>query len=185
MAYIDSKKIIFDLFDSIEQLYVNKSYNYLKKELEEDFKNNMATIKKKRSGAIFMKDARDSFKFLDSKTGNTQKRHLSKYKAKAKTPHVIDAGIRDKLNINEIYLKAVDQKCAPFIRCLTPLSEIDEKGLPSPRTKNKGWTRPNTKQIQQKKNELKKVHKPVDFNNMIGNDLELYEKKKLKNEKFI
>lgn len=88
------------------------------------------------------------------------------------------------VDINDIYVNAVDEERAPFIRHLTPLSLLDDRDLPSPRIKQTQYFENKNPAIKKAQNMMKKFYKPVNFNDIIGSELDVITKRKLKKDIF-
>ena len=80
-------------------------------------------------------DRNDSFKFLQSKGTPKMDRKYAQQAYEVIDEIKKDPDKNQKFDINEIYQDAIDEGRSPFIRHLTPISQIDEKEMPSPRTK--------------------------------------------------
>lgn len=82
--------------------------------------------------------------------------------------------------IGEIYRDAIIEKRAPLIRQSTPISQIDDRDLPSPRNKSITEIKNSEKDHKISEELFRKYYKPLDFKEIVGQELETTTKKVLK-----
>ncbi|CAI2387411.1 unnamed protein product [Moneuplotes crassus] len=85
--------------------------------------------------------------------------------------------------VEKIYREAVLNKKAPLIRQQTPISQINDKDLPSPRGKTALELKNEEKEHQITVDFFKKHYKPINFNKILGGDFVSLSNKKTKKEK--
>ncbi|CAI2386636.1 unnamed protein product [Moneuplotes crassus] len=86
--------------------------------------------------------------------------------------------------VDEIYSEVALSKKAPIIRQQTPISQIDDRDLPSPRVKMELDIKSHGKDKHITAEFIRKHSKPVDFYNIVGGELATLERKSTKNTTF-
>ena len=89
------------------------------------------------------------------------------------------------ISVDQIYTDAIWENRATRVRHLTPISQISDRKLPSPRERdNSNDMRIESSDVKTQENIHRRWYKKFDFNTIIGSELDVLSKKKRKAETF-